>query len=177
MDYIKYIETPLGNALISSDGENLTGFWFENQKYFGATLTAEHCEKELPVFDETQAWLDIYFKGKCPDFMPPLAPKGSDFRQKVWKYLCAVPYGQVTTYGAIARKMAEEMGRATMSGQAVGGAVSHNPISVFIPCHRVVGTNNSLTGYAGGLEKKLKLMALENIDANHFFIPKKGTAL
>ncbi len=177
MEYIKWIETPLGRALLSSDGESLTGFWFEDQKYFAATLEDERCEKELPIFDRTQEWLDIYFQGKCPDFMPPMAPKGSAFRKKVWEYLCAVPYGQVTTYGAIAQQMAEAMGRQTMSGQAVGGAVSHNPISLLIPCHRVVGANNSLTGYAGGLEKKLRLMALEKIDADRFFVPKKGTAL
>lgn len=177
MEYIWHGNTPLGRVLLSSDGENLTGLWFEDQKYFGATLEPGAIEKMLPVFEQTQQWLDLYFDGKCPDFMPPMAPKGSDFRKLVWELLCEIPYGQVTTYGEIAKTVAGRQNLETMSAQAVGGAVSHNPISVIIPCHRVVGTNGSLTGYAGGLEKKLKLMALEKIDAKRFFVPKKGTAL
>lgn len=177
MEYIWHGNTPLGRVLLSSDGENLTGLWFEDQKYFGATLEPGAVEKLLPIFEQTQQWLDLYFKGKCPDFMPPMAPKGSDFRKLVWELLCEIPYGQVTTYGEIAKMVARRQNLETMSAQAVGGAVAHNPISVLIPCHRVVGTNGSLTGYAGGLEKKLKLMALEKIDSERFFVPQKGTAL
>lgn len=106
-----------------------------------------------------------------------LTPIGSDFRQKVWSLLCEIPYGEVITYGDIAKKMAVKMKRETMSSQAIGGAVGHNPISIIIPCHRVVGSNGSLTGYAGGIKTKIKLLELEGVEPSRFFIPKTGTAL
>lgn len=126
---------------------------------------------------EAKRWLDIYFTGREPDFMPPLHPIGSAFRQSVWEILLQIPYGQTVTYGEIARKLADKQGIAKMSAQAVGGAVGHNEISVIIPCHRVVGTSGSLTGYAGGVDKKAALLKLERADMSNFFIPKKGTAL
>jgi methylated-DNA-[protein]-cysteine S-methyltransferase len=130
------------------------------------------------VFRETRSWLDGYFAGKKPSaFALPPAPFGSAFRQEVWRILRAIPYGEILTYGGIAKMAAEKMGRARMSAQAVGGAVGHNPISIIIPCHRVVGANGSLTGYAGGLETKLRLLELEGVATSSLFIPKNGTAL
>ena len=122
-------------------------------------------------------WLDIYFSEKEPDFLPPLHPIGSAFRQDVWEILLQIPYGQTATYGEIARRLAERRGVPRMSAQAVGGAVGHNEISIIIPCHRVVGTNGSLTGYAGGIDKKVKLLESEHADMSGFFVPKRGTAL
>lgn len=161
MEYTKEYQSPIGKILLSSDGEHLTGLWFEEQKYFGSTLDAEHKEKDLMIFDETAQWLDCYFGGKYPDFLPNLAPKGSEFRQLIWRILCEIPCGVTTTYGEIARIAAKRMGRKSMSAQATGGAVGHNPISIIIPCHRVVGTDGSLTGYAGGTEKKEWLLEQE----------------
>ena len=160
MDY----ESPLGSIFLASDGENLIGLWFEGQKYFEESKAREVCEKKnLPVFDQTKDWLNRYFRGEQPRITElPLSPVGSDFRQKVWRLLCEIPYGQVTTYGEIAKKVTQKMGRKTMSSQAVGGAVAHNPISIIIPCPRVVGADGSLTGYAGGVEKKKKLLELES---------------
>ena len=126
---------------------------------------------------ETKRWLDIYFHGAEPDFMPPLHPIGSDFQQVVWKILRQIPYGTTRTYGDIAAQIARARGVAKMSAQAVGGAVGHNDISILIPCHRVVGKSGSLTGYAAGLEKKIRLLTLEKVDMSRFFVPKKGTAL
>lgn len=134
-------------------------------------------EQETPVLAEAKRWLDIYFTGKEPDFLPPLHPTGSEFRKAVWEILLQIPYGQTTTYGEIARQLAKKQGLARMSAQAVGGAVGHNEISIIIPCHRVVGTNGSLTGYAGGIHKKEQLLELERADMSRFFLPKKGTAL
>jgi len=131
----------------------------------------------MPILLEAKRWLDIYFAGKEPNFTPPLHPIGSAFRQSVWEILLQIPYGKTTTYGEIAHKMAEKTGCSRMSAQAVGGAVGHNEISIIIPCHRVVGTNGSLTGYAGGIDKKMKLLKLEGTDMTGFFVPKKGTAL
>ena len=126
---------------------------------------------------ETIQWLDVYFAGKEPDFTPSLHLIGSDFRQAVWNILLSIPYGRTMTYGQIAKQLAKNTGIDKMSAQAVGGAVGHNPISIIVPCHRVVGTNGSLTGYAGGLDKKIALLKLEKTDTERFFRPKKGTAL
>ena len=134
-------------------------------------------ERETPALLEAKRWLDIYFSGKEPDFTPPLHPIGSAFRQSVWEILLQIPYGKTTTYGEITRQLSEKMGLSRMSAQAVGGAVGHNKIAIIIPCHRVVGTNGSLTGYAGGIDKKGKLLELEQTDMTGFFVPKKGTAL
>ncbi|AWI09409.1 methylated-DNA--[protein]-cysteine S-methyltransferase [Ereboglobus luteus] len=172
-------ESPLGPLLLASDGKNITGLWMSGQKYFAATAGQNMREApELPVFKTAQKWLDRYFKGQKPEISElPLAPEGGEFRQAVWKILREIPYGETITYGEIAKKMARRMGRPGMSSQAVGGAVGHNPISIIIPCHRVVGANGSLTGYAGGIDKKIKLLELEGANMTALFIPKKGTAL
>ena len=177
MTYIQHYSSPIGGILLSADEIGLTGLWFDGEKYYADNLPAEHIEQETPILLETKRWLDIYFTGKEPDFTPPLHPIGSDFRQAVWNILLQIPYGKTATYGDIARQIAESKGLAKMSAQAVGGAVGHNEISIIISCHRVVGTNGSLTGYAGGIDKKVKLLELEHTDMNGFFVPKKGTAL
>ena len=156
MDYTAQYQSPLGGIMMASDGKALIGIWFEGQKYFGDVLATEHeTSPDLPVFDEVRRWLDCYFSGKDPGFMPPVEFRGSDFRKRVWQELLAIPYGQITTYAAIALKI------GCKSAQAVGGAVGHNPLSLIIPCHRVVGSNGSLTGYAGGIDRKLRLLQLE----------------
>ena len=177
MTCIQHYSSPLGGILLAADEIGLTGSWFDGEKYFADNLPAEHAERQTPILAEAARWLDIYFTGKEPGFTPPLHPIGSPFRQAVWEILLQIPYGQTTTYGEIARQLAEKQGREKMSSQAVGGAVGHNEISVIIPCHRVVGTSGSLTGYAGGIDKKVKLLELERADMCGFFIPKKGTAL
>lgn len=178
MEYIHHYHSPLGGITMASDGEVLTGLWFDGQKYFAVTLAKEHEEKMLPVFEETDRWLDIYFQGKEPDFLPPVSfASGSEFRQEVWKILLSIPYGKTMTYGEIAACIAKKRGLTRMSAQAVGGAVGHNPISIIVPCHRVVGTDGSLTGYAGGIDKKIGLLKLEHAYMEQFYVPKKGTAL
>ena len=170
-------QSPLGDILIAADEVGLTGLWFEGQKYFANTLSDERIEKDTEILMKAKEWLDVYFSGKEPKVTPPLHPSGSEFRRAVWKILLEIPYGQTMTYGEIARRMAEMKNVSRMSAQAVGGAVGHNEVSIIIPCHRVVGTNGSLTGYAGGIDKKVALLELEHTDMSHFFIPKKGTAL
>lgn len=175
MQYISHYRSPLGDILLAADQNCLTGLWFEGQKYFALHLDKEREEKEIPVFEKTKEWLDIYFSGKEPDFTVPLRFIGTDFQKEVWKILCSIPHGQTMTYGEIAGKLAEKRGKKSMSAQAVGGAVGHNRISILVPCHRVVGSNGSLTGYAGGIEKKVKLLTLEKADMKSFFLPDKGT--
>ena len=161
MDLITHYISPLGSITLASDGAALTGLWFDGQKYFGSNLDPVYREGDLPVFEEARRWLDLYFSGEIPDFTPALRMKAGDFRRRVWHILLEIPYGETTTYGQIARRLAKEQGLPRMSAQAVGGAVGHNPISLIIPCHRVVGTNGSLTGYAGGIEKKQWLIRWE----------------
>ena len=161
MVFIQQYSSPLGGMLLAADDAGLTGAWFEGQKYFAAGLPEERLEQETPVLAEAARWLDAYFAGEVPDCPPPLHPAGSAFRQAVWKALLRIPYGQTTTYGAIARQLAEQRVGTRVSARAVGGAVGHNPISVIVPCHRVVGANGSLTGYAGGIERKVRLLELE----------------
>ncbi len=177
MVYTCHYESPLGGILLAADEVGLTGLWFDGQKYFARDLPAEHTERNTPLLLKAGRWLDIYFTGREPDFMPPLHPVGSAFRQSVWEILLQIPYGQTMTYGEIARQLAERQGGVRVSAQAVGGAVGHNEISIIIPCHRVVGTGGSLTGYAGGIDKKIKLLELEHADMRRFFVPKRGTAL
>ena len=177
MVYTCKYKSPLGNILLAADEIGVTGLWFEGQKYFANTLPDEHIPKETGILTEAKKWLDVYFDGEEPKFIPPLHPAGSEFRQAVWQILLQIPYGQTITYGEIARRMAEIKNTSHMSAQAVGGAVGHNEISIIIPCHRVVGTNGSLTGYAGGIAKKISLLELERADMSHLFVPKKGTAL
>ena len=161
MDYLHLYQSPLGGMTLASNGEALTGLWFDGQKYFASTLRSEYEVRELPVFKQAVEWLDIYFSGHIPEFIPPLHLRLTPFRQAVCQIMLGIPYGQTMTYGAIANKMAEFMGIEHMSGQAVGNAVGHNPISLIIPCHRVIGANGCLTGYAGGLDKKSALLKLE----------------
>lgn len=179
MYYYTNYKSILGNIVLGSDGENLVGLWTEGQKYFGDTVNEEMIlNDDLEVFRLASNWLDDYFAGKKPDIRSlPLAPIGGEFRQCVWKILTEIPYGSTTTYGKIAKEVAVRMGKPSMSSQAVGGAVGHNPISIIIPCHRVVGTNGSLTGFAGGINMKVWLLEHEGTDMTGFFIPKKGTAL
>ncbi len=157
-----HYDSPLGGILLAADERGLTGLWFDGEKYFADNLPTEHTEQETPVLAKAMRWLDIYFAGKEPDFLPQLHPMGSAFRQSVWEILLQIPYGKTTTYGEIARQLADKQGICRMSAQAVGGAVGHNEISILIPCHRVIGANGSLTGYAGGIEKKIKLLELEH---------------
>jgi len=179
MIYSTQTASPLGPVTMASDGEKLTGLWLEGQKYFAATVKEEMTLKDdLPVFQAVKSWLAGYFAGEKPELQDlPMAPGGSEFRQIVWAILCEIPYGGLTTYGEIGKEAAKRLNRSSMSGQAVGGAVGHNPISIIIPCHRVVGADGSLTGYAGGIEKKIKLLELEGADMSGLHTPKKGTAL
>lgn len=164
MQYTSHYQSPVGAILLAADDTGLTGLWFEGQKYFALCLDKEHEEKELPLFEKAKSWLDIYFSGKEPDFSVPLHFIGTEFQKEVWKILCSIPYGHTLTYGEIAKCLAAKRGVPHMSAQAVGGAVGHNKISIIVPCHRVVGVNGSLTGYAGGIDKKMKLLALEKAD-------------
>lgn len=179
MHYSTTYSSPLGLITLACDGDKLIGLWLEGQKYYCDTLPPEIAENSsLPIFINAKKWLDRYFAGEKPAISElPLAPIGGEFRQGVWSILCEIPYGKVISYGDIAKKMAASMHKKSMSSQAVGGAVGHNPISIIIPCHRVVGSNGSLTGYAGGIDMKVKLLELEGVDMSKLFMPKQGTAL
>ena len=173
MDYIRQYRSPLGGITLASDGETLTGLWFDGQKYFGRTLDKIYQEKDLPVFKEASFWLDLYFSGKEPGFTPKLNPRGTPFQKAVWDILLSIPYGKTLSYGQIAERIAPLTDSKRMSAQAVGGAVGHNPISLIIPCHRVVGSDGSLTGYAGGVDRKLRLLQLEQAETTGLFLPKE----
>lgn len=175
MVYTCKVESPVSPLYLASDGDAITGLWLEGQKYFAATLGDDTQEAALPIFDQARAWLADYFAGRDPDALPPLAPRGSDFRQAVWKLLLEIPYGETMTYGQLTQALRQTGHPA--ANQAVGGAVGHNPISILIPCHRVVGADGSLTGYAGGIRIKEHLLRLEGADMSRFYIPKRGTAL
>lgn len=161
MQYTSRYRSPLGEMLLAADETGVTGLWFAGQKYFARNLDKEHAEKEIPLFATVKHWLDVYFAGNEPDLTVPLHFIGTAFQNEVWGILCTIPYGQTTTYGEIAKQLAARRGLPHMSAQAVGGAVGHNPISILVPCHRVMGLGGSLTGYAGGLERKRCLLALE----------------
>lgn len=162
-------KSPLGRMLLAVDEEGLTGAWFEGQKYLPEGVAPENEETALPpVLESACRWLDLYFSGQEPDFMPRLHLEGTAFRRAVWELLRKIPYGKTTTYGALAKQLEAEIGRR-VSAQAVGGAVGHNPVSILVPCHRVVGQQGSLTGYAGGLDKKLRLLILENPSAEPLY--------
>ena len=163
MQYITHYESPLGSILLAADDLGLTGLWFEGQKSFARGLGSDHEERETGVLKSAKQWLDAYFSGKRPQIQVPLHFNGTPFQNQVWEILCQIPYGQTTTYGAIAKLVAEKNGLAHMSPQAVGGAVGHNKISIIVPCHRVIGSQGSLTGYAGGIDRKIKLLTLEGI--------------
>ena len=155
MEYICHYTSPVCKITIASDGDALIGLWFNGQKYFASTLRITPEEKLIPIFEETIKWLDIYFNGKVPNFTPTLSIRASVFQNEVYKVLLSIPYGQTLSYGAIAQRI------NCKSAQAVGSAVAHNPISIIIPCHRVIGKNGDMTGYAGGVDKKVKLLEME----------------
>ena len=168
--YTTNYDSPIGKITLASDGKALTGLWFVGQKYYADQLPPFHTEKdELPHFADVRLWLDIYFSAKAPDFVPPLSMKGTEFQLSVWKQLLSIPFGKTLTYGDIARKIAHERGTSSFSAQAVGGAVGRNPISLIIPCHRVIGAKGSLTGYAAGIEKKRWLLQMEQTSAEDSF--------
>ena len=179
MFYQADYKSPLGSITLASDGSNLVGLWFQGQKYYAKTVLQPMASQEsLPVFQTVKQWLDRYFTGQNPATTGlPLKPAGSEFRQEVWRMLYEIPYGQVVTYGLLAQRLALKRGLTSMSAQAVGGAVGHNPISILIPCHRVVGANGSLTGYAGGISRKIKLLELEGADTSRLVVPKNGSAV
>ena len=161
MQHIQTYESPLGELTFVSDGTALLGVWYEKQEPLDQLLQSPYETCNLPIFDETRRWFDLYFDGREPDFTPPLHLVGTDFRQQVWNDLLLIPYGETTTYGALAQQMAYRLGKSRMSAQAIGGAVGHNPISIIVPCHRVVGADGTLTGYAGGIWRKEYLLNLE----------------
>ena len=177
--YISTYRSSIGNILLAEKNKQLVGLWLENQKYYLAGFDcAEKIEKDSEILIKTKQWLDRYFNKENPNINElDLNPYGSEFQASVWNILKKIPYGQTITYKEIAAEIAKEKGVKSMSAQAVGNAVGHNPISIIIPCHRVVGTNGSLTGYAGGLDKKIWLLKHENVNTEQFFAPSKGTAL
>lgn len=179
MYYGTHYHSPVGDIYLAGDEKNIIGLWIDEQKYINNTMPKDIVQKaDVPVLQKGVQWLDDYFAGKKPEISSlSLAPSGGEFKQVVWKILMEIPYGQLTTYGSIAKEAARRMGKEKMSAQAVGGAVGHNPISIIIPCHRVVGANGSLTGYAGGIDKKIKLLTHEGVDITKLTVPKKGTAL
>lgn len=162
MRYTDNYVSPMGNIVLAGDGTALTGLWFEGQKWFGAGLTDGAERAELPVFGQTKKWLDIYFGGGEPAFTPAVALRGSEFQIAVWNVLSAIPYEKTVTYGEIAKNLTAVTGRKT-SARAVGSAVGRNPVSIIVPCHRVLGADGSLTGYAGGVERKRELLRLEGV--------------
>lgn len=174
--YTMEYSSPVGLLTLASDGERITGLWIEGQKHFREKMSDPISGVPLPVFRQAAAWLSRYFNGEAPAMTLPLAPEGSPFRHSVWDILSKIPYGQVIPYGGIARELSIAAGKSVCA-QAVGGAVGHNPISILIPCHRVVGANGSLTGYAGGIDKKIQLLKLEGAPMEKLFVPSRGTAL
>jgi methylated-DNA-[protein]-cysteine S-methyltransferase len=202
MIYTSEYRSPLGSITLACDDEAITGLWFEDSRHYGDTLpddiklklqstecgehttVSEDCLTEAPdhpmkhpLLDEASRWLDIYFSGQKPDFLPPLRYGSTKFRKTVNDIMLTIPYGKTMTYGEIAARIARDWGLEKMSAQAVGGAVGSNPISLMVPCHRVVGTNGSLTGYGGRMWRKVKLLELEKVDMSNLYVPKKGTAL
>ena len=177
MLYYKKVASPLGEITLRSDGEALTGLWFADDKHYGAKDIAGAAMADLDVFMQAEAWLAEYFAGREPKVSVPLKLQGSEFQMQVWRLLLDIPYGRLVTYGDIAKKIAAQKGVARMSAQAVGGAVGHNPLCIIVPCHRVVGANGSLTGYGGGMWRKVRLLELEKVDMSKLTVPTKGTAL
>jgi methylated-DNA-[protein]-cysteine S-methyltransferase len=179
MIYVTSYQSPVGDLTLAGDGVSLVGVWMAGQKYDRATLPAGTADGGRdPVLGEARLWLDRYFSGRRPAAGElPLRPEGGAFRQEVWSVLKGIPYGEVITYGSVAKTVAGRAGGRAVSARAVGGAVAHNPISIVIPCHRVVGADGSLTGYAGGIRKKMRLLELEGIDASRLSLPRRGTAL
>lgn len=179
MIYTSIYQSPVGKLLIASKDNRLIGLWIENQKYYLSNLKEEiQMSDNIEILVKTKKWLDRYFNGEKPNINElEMNPMGSEFRKSVWEILKSIPYGKVVTYNDIAKELAKRKKIEKMSAQAVGGAVGHNPISIIIPCHRVVGTNGSLTGYAGGIDKKIYLLKHEKVNIDKLFVPEKGTAL
>lgn len=177
MQYTARYKSPLGDILLASDDAGLTGLWFEGQRYFALHLAADYIEQETDILMQAKKWLDIYFSGQKPDFIPPLHVEGTLFHREVCEIMLSIPYGKTMTYGEIAQTIASRRGIRKMSARAVGGAVGHNEISIIIPCHRVIGANGNLTGYGGGISRKVRLLELEGVNMTGFYIPRKGTAL
>ncbi len=176
MFYSFYSASPVGRLLMTSDGQNLTGLQMNKQRY--NHIADDWAQNDdLPIFLQTKQWLDDYWQDKRPSIANlPLKPHGSEFQQKVWRILQTIPYGEYITYGDIAKQVAQECGKARMSAQAVGGAVGHNPICIIIPCHRVIGSNGNLTGYDGGVDKKVILLQHEGFNMSKFTMPKQKHA-
>ena len=177
MLYYKKVASPLGEITLRSDGEALTGLWFADDKHYGAKDIAGAALADLDIFAQAEAWLAEYFAGREPKVSVPLKLQGSEFQMQVWRLLQDIPYGRLVTYGDIAKKIAAQKGVVRMSAQAVGGAVGHNPLCIIVPCHRVVGANGSLTGYGGGMWRKVRLLELEKVAISKLTVPTKGTAL
>lgn len=176
MHYTSLYQSPVGEMLIAADDIGVVGIWFRNEKYFAYCLDKENEPRETSVINESKRWLDVYFQGREPDFCPPLYMIGTDFQIEVWNILREIPYGSTTTYNEIAKRIATNRGLERMSAQAVGTAVGKNNINLIVPCHRVVGTNNSLSGYAGGIDKKIRFLKLEGAFKEEYFVPKHSTA-
>ena len=167
MQYTNTYESPLGHILLAGDDKGLTGLWFtQGARFVGLGLKKDAVPRETDYFSRTKEWLDIYFTGRDPGFTPEIHLIGSAFRNRVGEILCEIPFGKTVTYGWIADRIAKERGLDRMAAQAVGGAVGHNPISIIVPCHRVVGRNGSLTGYGGGIMRKRALLELEGADTS-----------
>lgn len=179
MEYKSYYESKIGTIILTSDGNYLTGLWFTTSRFKKLRKVEQNqIQDELKIFSITKKWLDQYFNGEKPDLNAvPIKLIGTEFSCRVWEILKKIPYGRTVTYGEIAEKIANEKGIAKMSAQAVGHAVGHNPISIIIPCHRVMGSKGNLTGYGGGIDKKIGLLEIERTDMTNFYIPKKGKAL
>jgi len=171
MDYVYHYQSPLGGITLTSDGAALVGLWFDKQRFFADSVVQDHEEKSLPVFEQANRWLDLYFSGRDPGFAPPVTLRTTEFRQAVCRIMLTIPYGRTMTYGRIAEIVARQRGVPRMSAQAVGGAVGHNPVSLIIPCHRVIGAGSALVGYGGGLDRKAALLELEHADLSGDFIP------
>jgi len=176
MHYTSMYQSPVGEILLAADDIGIVGIWFKDEKYFAYCLDKENEPRETPVIRELKKWLAIYFQGEEPDFVPPIHMIGTPFQIEVWSILREIPYGATTTYNEIAKRIAKNRGIAHMSAQAVGTAVGKNNINLIVPCHRVVGTNNSLAGYAGGIDKKITFLKLEGAFKDEFFVPKHSTA-
>lgn len=177
MTHTTEYQSSLGTITLACDEDAVIGLWFNGQRHYGNILPPETRRGEHPLLRDAKRWLGIYFSGREPDFLPPMRYDSTPFRKLICDIMLTIPYGQTVTYGEIAVEAAQQQGAERMSAQAVGGAVGHNPISLMIPCHRVVGAGGSLTGYGGGIDRKVKLLTLEGVDMSRFFVPKKGTAL
>lgn len=174
MQYTTHYQSPLGDLLLAADDEGLTGIWFEGSANYADGLELQYEENETPILKKAREWLDVYFSGREPDFLPPIHMTGTPFQLSVWEILQKIPYGKTMTYKEIAEKIAQKEGHPS-SAQAVGGALARNRWLVLILCHRVVGTDGSLTGYAGGMDRKVELLKLEKADLEHLWIPNEKT--